>query len=377
MTNTSSATEDKRKDHKRVKGSFLDQEPPIESFRCFAEMARRLQPGNVRSLRSLSKEMGFSPSHLGKWLPPFAEQIGFHVHELVELPSPGQPIVRLTRPAASVLNEIKKLLGYYRTVVTQAGAMREQIICGTWQWLMSYVFSKAVPRFASEQLNRTERTGLAFFEYDTDTMLEDISKGVIDIGFGACEDDLREMYADRVVVYPTEIRATGELVAIAPKGHAWEAARPRTEVTASDLVKETLCVTRYDHQRRFANFRARGTGNARLVVVDNYASVLGMVSAAARQKPVGEMVGIVPRFGVQEANGTSRDPSLNVVEISGIWNPKNPLSFWVRKSWTPHPELGRFIDCTATVANEVWGGEQTSRASAKGRAGKSRRGRSR
>jgi hypothetical protein len=100
-----------------------------------------------------------------------------------------------------------------------------------------------------------------------------------------------------------------------------------------------------------------------------------MVSAAAMQKPRGEMVGIVPRFGVQEANGTSRDPALDVFEVTGIWNPKDPLSFWVRKSWTPHPELGRFIDCAAAIANEVWSGQATSSASASGRRGKSRRGR--
>jgi DNA-binding transcriptional LysR family regulator len=376
MANTPPATAGKRRDYKRLK-SYLDDGPPIESFRCFEEMARQLRSGNVRSLRTLSSDLGFSPSHLGKWLPGFAKQIGFHERELIELSTVKQPHLKLTRPGEGVLREIEKLLGYYRTVITQAGEMRDQILCGTWQWLMSHVFNKAVPRFAAEQLNRPERTGLAFFEYDTDAMLEDISRGVIDIGFGACEDDLRERYTDRVVVYPTEIWATGELVAIAPKGYGWVGTRPRTEVTASDLVKETLCVTRYDHQRRFWNFRARGTGNARLVVVDNYASVLGMVTAAARLKPVGQMVGIVPRFGMQEANGTSRDPALDVVEISGIWNPKNPLSFWVRKSWTPHPELGKFIDCVAAVANEVWVGEGTRPSAASGRRGKSRRGGSR
>lgn len=347
----------KRREYKRLSG-YLEGGPSIGSFRCFAEMARWLRESPARSLRSLSKAMGFSPSHLGKWLPEFAAQIGVNEKNLIDLPTPGQPFVRLARNAPTVVRDVEKLLGYYRTVITQAGEMREQIACGTWQWLMAHVFTKVAARFAEEQLARGEATtGLSFWEYDTDAMLQDLSEGSLDVGFGACEKELIPAYEDRLQIYETDIKVTGQLVAIAPAGHVWAEPLKGGVLTLADLVGESLCVARYDVRKRFDNFRPRGPGRGRLVVVENYSSVLGMVRGAAQMKPPGRMVGVVPQFGVQREDGLSCFPELDVYRVTGMNNPADRFAFWIRKSWTPHPEVEKFIACAVEVVNEVWRGE--------------------
>lgn len=366
MAKASRAGDRERRDYKRVR-RYLRGGPPIESFQLFTEFAKQLRSGRIRSLRALSKKMGFSASHLGKWLPEFAEQVGFSETSLIELPTRGQPFVLLTGTAQRMLSDIQDLLRYYGKVVTQAGEMAEQISCGTWQWLMSHVFYKAAARFAEEQIGRGERTGLRLFEYSSDRMMEDLAQGAIDLGFGAPEDDLRELYADSVEVFESAIEATSELVAIAPRGHEWKGKVANGAVQFSELVQETLCVIGYDRERQFARFRARGVNEGRLIVADNYASILGMVSEAARRKPPTRMVGIVPRFGVQARDGTTLDSasSLNVFEVEGMWNPSNRFAFWVRKSWTPHPEVEKFIACVVEVVNDVWQrGSRTTDSSA-------------
>lgn len=355
MPKDPSAESHGRRDYQRVR-RYLRGGPPIESFQLFTEVAKRLRTGQVRSLRALSRAMGFSPSHLGKWLPEFAEQIGFRWTGLIELPSGGQPFVLLTNTAVRMLPDIDGLLRDYKKVSTQAGDMAEQIACGTWQWLMGRVFHKAVARFAGEQAARGQRTGLRLFEYSSDAMMEDLARGVIDLGFGAPEDDLRALYADSLEVFETAVEATSELVAVAPNGHRWEGSAANGAVPFSDLVRETLCVIDYDRVRQFARFRTRGASTGRLIVVENYTSVLGVVSEAARRTPPTGVVGIVPRFGVQTVGGIALDPTLAVFEVAGMWNPANRFAFWVRKSWTPHPEFEKFVACVVEVMNEVWQG---------------------
>lgn len=373
MAKTPSPEVRKRRDYHRVK-SHLRGGPPIESFQLFTEVAERLRTGQVRSLRALSQAMGFSPSHLGKWLPEFAAQIGFDESGLIELPSRGQPLVLLKDAARRMLPDIQGLLGDYRKVSTQAGEMAEQVACGTWQWLIGHVFNKAVARFTGDQAVRGARTGLRLFEYSSDAMMEDLARGVIDLGFGAPEDDLRELYADSLEVFGTAVEATSELVAIAPKGYRRAGAVANGSVQFSELVQETLCVIGYDRERQFARFRALGGSKGRLIVVENYASVLGLVSEAAGRTPPAGVVGVVPRFGVQTVGGTARNPALDVFEVAGMWNPVNRFAFWVRKSWSPHPEFEKFIACVVEVVNEVWrGGSSTvDRPAAGGKRGRRR-----
>jgi DNA-binding transcriptional LysR family regulator len=367
MAKAPPAGQRKRREYQRVR-RYLRGGPPIESFRLFTDVAKHIRTGRVRTLRALSRKMGFSPSHLGKWLSEFASQIGFQETGLIELPSPGQPFVLLTNAARRMLPDFQNLLRDYETVVTQAGDMAEQIACGTWQWLMGHVFHKAAARFAGDQAARGERTGLRLYEYSSDAMMEDLAQGVIDLGFGAPEDELRGLYADSLEVFETPIVATSELVAIAPKGHRWAGTVADGAVQFSELVRETLCVIGYDRERQFARFRALGAGAGRLIVVENYASVLGLVSEAAGRTPPARVVGIVPRFGVQAVGGAARNPALDVFEVAGMWNPANRFAFWVRKSWTPHPEFEKFIACVVEVVNEVWrgGGPTTGRPAAAG-----------
>ena len=353
MAKSGSSEGSKRQGHKRVK-SYLLGGPPIESLQLFTEVAKQIDTGQVQSLRALSRSLGFSASHLGKWLPEFATQINLTEADLVELPTAGRSFVLLRGTAKRMLPDIYALLRNHRNISTQVGGMADLIACGTWQWLMGRVFHTAVARFAADQARRGERTGLRLFEYSSDAMMADLDRGVIDLGFGAPGDDLRALYANSLEVYPAAVEATSELVAVAPAGHHWEGTVVGGAVQFSELVGETLCVIEYDRLRQFARFRPRGASAGRLLVVVNYASVLGVVGEAPRQTPPGRVVGIVPRLGVQTASGKTLDPALEVFNLAGMANPSNRFAFWVRKSGPSHPEFEEFIKCVAGIVNELW-----------------------
>lgn len=349
-----SATGERRK-YKRTT-SYLGNDPPIEAFRCFADMAERIQSGRVLSLRSLSDMMDFSETHLEKWLPRFAEKLGMSEHRLVTLPTGKHPFVRLGPAAVPLLRQVKKLLADYSDLVKTNAPLPDQITCGTWQWLVAHVFTKVAPRFTGRKLPQEDRTGLSIYEYDTDAMIEDLCDGRIDVGVGAVEVELAPSVEDRLKPHEAIIAATGELIAVAPRGHPW-AVRPRKKtVRFEDLVKEILCVARYNQHRQFRYFRPRGKDPGRLLVADNYLSVYEMVRQAAAMNPAGRLVGVVPRFGVQREDGTEIDTSLEVCSIRGMDNPRTHFAVWTRKDAQHHTEVEAFIHCTIEVMNEIWRG---------------------